>query len=223
MPDAGRVESEPASPPSARATPTARAPDQDLIRREGSHAQPSKLVATAPYILTLVAAILLFIKANQIEFDHVQGRIGPDAWPKLVLVLSIIAGVWGILKTVLSNHASTGADSPLHPSPSNAGLQTDVHADELEIYPMRVWAVLAGTLAYLWVLHYLGFFLSTWIFLGFIIYTGGYRRLKWLFLISVVGSLFFMTIFVRVVYVSLPLGIEPFSTLSLALLALLNL
>ena len=94
--------------------------------------------------------------------------------------------------------------------------------DEREIYPARVWAALAGTLVYLWILHYLGFFLSTFAFLAFVIYVGGYRKPRWVLLLALGGSLFFMTIFVRVVYVSLPLGIEPFSAVSLALLALLN-
>jgi putative tricarboxylic transport membrane protein len=87
---------------------------------------------------------------------------------------------------------------------------------------VRVWAALAGTLVYLWILYYLGFFLSTFAFLAFILYVGGYRKPRWLLLLALAGALFFMTIFVRVVYVSLPLGVEPFSKVSLALLALLN-
>ena len=118
---------------------------------------------------------------------------------------------------------SNGAGKRADQSASDTGQPDVTCVDEPEIHPARVWAVLAGTLAYLWILHYLGFFIGTFIFLAFVIYTGGYRRLTWLLFISLFGSLFFMTIFVRVVYVSLPIGIEPFSTVSLALLAILNL
>ena len=104
----------------------------------------------------------------------------------------------------------------------NAGEVDATGIDEREIYPARVWAALAGTVVYLWILQYLGFFLGSFAFLAFIIYVGGYRKLSRVLPISLIGSLLFMTIFVRVIYVSLPLGIEPFSRISLALLALLN-
>jgi putative tricarboxylic transport membrane protein len=181
----------------------------------------ARLIASAPYILTLVVAILLFVKANHMEFDHVPGRIGPDAWPKLILGLTMIAGAWGIVKTMLFG-TGNGAGTTFHTVENANATEADAGIDEREIYPARVWAALAGTLVYLWILHYLGFFLSTFAFLAFVIYVGGYRKPRWLLLLALGGSLFFMTIFVRVVYVSLPLGIEPFSAVSLALLALLN-
>jgi putative tricarboxylic transport membrane protein len=204
--------------------PIASALDADLERPTERRPLRARLLAGAPYIITVVAAVLLLIKAKQFEFDHVPGRIGPDAWPKLILLLTIVAGAWGILKTFLFDDATpNGAGTRADQSASDTGQPDVTYVDEPEIHPARVWAVLAGTLAYLWILHYLGFFIGTFIFLAFVIYTGGYRRLTWLFFISLFGSLFFMTIFVRVVYVSLPIGIEPFSTVSLALLAILNL
>ncbi len=204
--------------------PIASALDADLERPIERRPLRARLLAGAPYIITVVAAVLLLIKAKQFEFDHVPGRIGPDAWPKLILLLTIVAGAWGILKTFLFDDATpNGARKQADQTASDTGQPDVAYVDEPEIHPARVWAVLAGTLAYLWILHYLGFFISTFIFLAFVIYTGGYRRLTWLLSISLCGSLFFMTIFVRVVYVSLPIGIEPFSTVSLALLALLNL
>lgn len=197
----------------------AGAPDQ----HPGDHPiWRTRLLASAPYILTLVVAVLLFVKADRIEFDHVPGRIGPDAWPKLILALTMVAGAWGMVKTLLFG---TGSGSGImFRTVENAAESKDdaTGIDEREIYPVRVWAALAGTLVYLWILYYLGFFLSTFAFLAFILYVGGYRKPRWLLLLALAGALFFMTIFVRVVYVSLPLGVEPFSKVSLALLALLN-
>jgi putative tricarboxylic transport membrane protein len=214
--DAGKVDFSMSARPQrevqAVSAPAGRQPDRPLSR--------ARLFASAPYIITLVVAILLFMKVNQLEFDRVAGRIGPDAWPKLILLLMIAAAAWGTAKTLLFDTGSR-SDEILHQI-KNASQHDAALIDEREIYPARVWAALAGTLAYLWILHYLGFFLSSFAFLAFIIYVGGYRKYSWLLLISSVGSLFFMTIFVRVVYVSLPLGVQPFSAISLALLALLN-
>jgi putative tricarboxylic transport membrane protein len=227
MPDLGyirQVSPDPMSAQPLHEAPVAPPHDTDMERQTERHPSRTRLLAGAPYIITVVAAVLLLVKVKQFEFDQVPGRIGPDAWPELILLLTITAGAWGILKTFLFDDASsngTGKQTDL--KASETGQPDAAYIDEPEIHPARVWATLAGTLAYLWIVHYLGFFVSTFIFLAFVIYTGGYRRLTWLLSISLLGSLFFMTIFVRVVYVSLPIGIEPFSTISLALLAVLNL
>jgi putative tricarboxylic transport membrane protein len=205
-----------------REPPVARVRDEDPEQKPARRSLRSRLLAGAPYLVTLAAAVLLLIKANEFDFDHVPGRIGPDAWPKLVLSLMIVAGGWGVLKAVLFEDGSNATDQGSSLPTSAISPQDPAYLDEAEIYPARVWAVLAGTIAYLWILHYLGFFLGTSAFLAFVIYVGGYRKPVRLLFIAVIGSVFFMTIFVRVVYVSLPLGIEPFSTVSSALLAVLN-
>lgn len=202
-------------PHQAQAT---NAPDRE--RQPGRPVWHARWLASAPYLITLAAALLLFVKATQLEFDHVPGRIGPDAWPKLILMLMMVAAAWGTAKALLFD--SGGEASPMLQRVENAGETDATGMDEREIYPARVWAALGGTVVYLWILQYIGFFLGSFAFLVFIIYVGGYRKLSRVLPISLVGSLLFMTIFVRVIYVSLPLGIEPFSRISLALLALLN-
>ena len=203
-------------PHQAQAT---NAPDRE--RQPGRPVWRARWLASAPYLITLAAALLLFVKAGQLEYDHVPGRIGPDAWPKLVLVLMMVTAAWGTAKALLFDSGG-GETSAMLQRIENAGEVDATGIDEREIYPARVWAALAGTVIYLWILQYIGFFLGSFAFLVFIIYDGGYRKLSRVLPIALIGSLLFMTIFVRVIYVSLPLGIEPFSRISLALLALLN-
>jgi putative tricarboxylic transport membrane protein len=214
----GKLKCHPVAAPPQRDAQVAGLPEQE--RQSGWPLWRAKLLACTPYLLTLAIAVVLFAKAGQIEFDHVPGRIGPDVWPKLILALLMAASLWGTAKTLLFDIG--GEASPMLHRIENAGDADAAGSDEREIYPARVWAALAGTLVYLWIMQYLGFFLSTFAFLVFIIYVGGYRRISRLLPISLIGSLLFMTIFVRVIYVSLPLGVEPFSRISLALLALLN-
>ena len=56
---------------------------------------------------------------------------------------------------------------------------------------------------------------------GFIV-LGGYRRTAVTLATSLLGSLVFMFMFMKVVYVSLPLGVEPFSQLTFLLMRLMG-
>lgn len=187
----------------------------------------ARLIAAAPYALIFVTGAFLYWSASQIEFDQVDGRIGPDAWPKLIIILMMVACVWGGVRAGLLPRGEKGG--PANPpasrgtDASNLEGQHDLDIDETEIYPRRVWGTLAGTVAYLFFMPYLGFFLSTALFIAFVVYLAGYRKVAPVLTLSLVGSLFFMTIFIRVVYVSLPLGIEPFDRISLALVKIINL
>jgi len=51
---------------------------------------------------------------------------------------------------------------------------------------------------------------------------GGFRRPVAVAVASVVGSLAFMFVFMKVVYVSLPLGHEPFSQVTFLLMRLMG-
>ena len=113
---------------------------------------------------------LFYAMADQIPFDRVPGRIGPDAWPKTILALTIVACFWSAVRTILFPSAK-GERAP------TGGPRTEPdEIDEREIYPARIWAVIVGTLAYIWILSIVGFFLSTLVFLFFTIYVAGYRR-----------------------------------------------
>lgn len=199
---------------------------QVLREQQGQKAQAApiswraRLNAAAPYLLIFVTGVFLYISADNIEFDRVEGRIGPDLWPKIILGLMMLSSAWGIIKAVLLTPA--GVEQP---SPPPEDIETDQHseADEREIYPLRVWGTLAGTVAYLFFMPVFGFFLGSFFFIAFVIFLGGYRKPSRVLVVSLITSLFFTVIFVRVVYVSLPIGIEPFAKVSLALMKLINL
>jgi putative tricarboxylic transport membrane protein len=78
------------------------------------------------------------------------------------------------------------------------------------------------TLAYVLLADTLGFLLATAGFLFGFIAVGGYRRWGVAAACAVAGSLAMVVVFMKIVYVSLPLGVGPFRAVSLALLALLG-
>ena len=69
---------------------------------------------------------------------------------------------------------------------------------------------------------WLGFFVATAVFLVAFMLIGGFRRPLLAAGIGVAGSFLLIVIFMRVAYISLPLGAGPFRELSLALLRLLG-
>ena len=175
-----------------------------------------RLAAVSAYLLILAAAVFFYGMADRIRFDRVPGRIGPDLWPKIILILTILACIWRAVAAFFFEGAVN------HPSPAVERPPEPGEIDEEEIYPLRVWAAIIGALVYVWAISITGFFISTFAFLCFIIFVAGFRRPLAVLLLAAAGSLFFMTIFVRVVYVSLPLGIPPFDLVSIALLKLLG-
>jgi putative tricarboxylic transport membrane protein len=85
-----------------------------------------------------------------------------------------------------------------------------------------LWGGIALTAFYVWIIRDLGFVLATAPYVFAFIALGGYRR--WLVnaATSVVGTLAMMFFFMKVVYVSLPIGAEPFAQVTLALMRLMG-
>jgi putative tricarboxylic transport membrane protein len=57
-----------------------------------------KAARIAPYVVVLGIAAVLYRSASGIDFFAPGGRIGPDFWPKMVLILMIATCVYEIVK-----------------------------------------------------------------------------------------------------------------------------
>jgi putative tricarboxylic transport membrane protein len=171
-----------------------------------------RLRATLPYVVVLAVGIFLFYVASNFEFEQVGGRIGPGAWPQLVLVLMLATALWGIVSSAVKA--------------GQAGALDETEADDAEayvrppeIYPWMVWLAIATTIVYLVLLPILGFFLSTIVYSAVLMYLGHYRRPLVVAGMSVAIAFAFMFVFMRIVYVALPLGIPPFDQVSYGLMS----
>ncbi len=174
-----------------------------------------RLQAALPYVVVLAAGLFLYFRADNFEFEQVSGRIGPGAWPKLILLLMLATAAWGIVASAFKG----GTSGPAH--------EAEAEADEdmvrpPEIYPHRVWLAIGATLLYLLALPLIGFFIATVIYSFGLMYLGHFRRPLATTLLSVAIALAFMFVFMRVVYVALPLGIHPFDDVSYALMAMMG-
>lgn len=170
-----------------------------------------RLRATLPYVVVLAAGVYLYHIADNFEFEETSGRIGPDAWPKIILFLMIATALWGIV----SSAVGVGATAPVEIIEAE---QDEALINPPEIHPWLVWLTIAATLAYLILLPIIGFFIATVIFIVVLMYLGQYRRPVRAAMLSVAIAFAFMFVFMRVVYIALPLGIAPFNNVSYALM-----
>ena len=172
-----------------------------------------RLKAAWPYAALLAGAAYLYHEAGAFAAAARPGQLGPDFWPRAVLVLLMIVCASQLLRHLLLVR-------PLVPEAPT--LPADEEASTAEPrYPWRLAAGIGLSIAYVLSLDELGFFVATVLFLGLFMIAGRYYRARVVWLSSVIGSLVFVFVFMKVVYVSLPLGVGPFAEVSYLLMKLL--
>jgi putative tricarboxylic transport membrane protein len=182
-----------------------------------------RLARSLPYLLVGTAAGYLYYAATQIEFHRRAGTLGPDFWPKLVLVLVIATCLYEVVKVALFG-GRRGVSGVLQDMVEKS---VQEHGDAGEVEPaQRRPLLLVGGIAltafYVWIIQTLGFFLATALYVAMFIAVGGYRRWAINAAVSVIGTLAMMFFFMKVVYVSLPLGREPFARVTFFLMQVMG-
>ena len=184
----------------------------------------SSKIGVVPYLAVLLLAVFFYHKTTQIGFVAPGGRLGPDAWPRIVLGLLALVCVYEIVRRLFFDVAKGEQGGELEfaaaASPSH---DVSVPVEEAQpSYPLLLTVGIAMTIAYVALLGTLGFFLCTALYLAGFIVLGGYRRTAVTLATSLIGSFVFMFMFMKVVYVSLPLGVEPFSQVTFLLMRLMG-
>jgi hypothetical protein len=176
---------------------------------------------SAPFAVLLCAAVYLFVQTRQLEFPRAPDRLGPDVWPQILLVLLIAACVIGIGRNLL---ASRSREPSVQSREQPGALPDDALPEEADV-PLRYGLVAAGFalfLAYPVALEYLGFLLATFLLMALFMIVGLWRNPLAVVAVSGIGALGLFYIFRGLVYVSLPLGVEPFQSATLWVAALLG-
>jgi len=179
----------------------------------------NRLLRAAPYIALQLAAMYFHQLAGHIDYPATPGRIGPDFWPKSILVLLGLVCIYEIIKNLLIGETFSAAgllDDLMKDSPADP--------DAVRL-PNRPWLLASGmllTVAYVAGIDKLGFFLATGAYLALFMVIGRYRNWVVIAAASLLGSLLLLFVFMKLVYISLPLGIEPFSSVSLMLLSIMG-
>ena len=174
---------------------------------------PSKLRQVLPHGVMLAASIVLYRLAAGIDVDT-GGRISPAVWPKAIIVVMGLLCAYEILKRLVarSDFSAKGMVSvdPL-------GVAEPAEPPARENLPMLMGGI-AVIAAYVIAVPWTGFFLTTAVFLGVFPWVGGMRRPLLSAAIGLAGSFVLVVMFMRIAYISLPLGEGPFRALSIALM-----
>ncbi|HKX38614.1 MAG TPA: tripartite tricarboxylate transporter TctB family protein, partial [Burkholderiales bacterium] len=129
----------------------------------------------------------------------------PDFWPKAILVLALLVCGIKILSAVLGSTPAAVEE-----------------AQEEKSHPWMLVGGMALSIAYVWALTKLGFFTATVPYLAAFMALGGYRRWGIVAAVSILGAGVLLFVFMKVVYVSLPLGEGPFQQFTFLLMQLMG-
>ena len=176
----------------------------------------ARLAASLPYLVLLTAAGWFYVLAGDIRYSAAEGRVGPDFWPRAVLgLLAAVCAYEAFKRLIFGARAVAGVLETLIEEAGEPGAASRGGS-------LRFSAGVALTVGYVLLIGFLGFFVATAAFISGFVLIGGYRRWGIALASGLLGSLAMVVVFMKVVYVSLPLGEGPFRALSLALIGLLG-
>ena len=169
-----------------------------------------------PYALIICVATALYRVAAQISYAEVPGQMGPERWPKIILVLLIAVCAFEMVRRIIKSVRP-------RPAVDAAGdLDDEGFSQQMEAHPVLVAAATAATVGYLLLFDLVGFFIATVLYLAVVMWIGGVRKPVFLGLLSLAISFAFSFFFMKLIYVALPLGEGPFAQISLFVMKLVG-
>lgn len=174
-----------------------------------------KLKKMLPYVIIILISAYFYFLAGKFKFSTKPGHLGPDFWPKMLLGLAMATCLYEIFKTAFFTKITKERETPTE-------AQSEKTAATKKSYPELLIIGIVMTVAYAYFLSVLGFVLSTFLYFALFMVVGRYRKIWAVLLNSVIGTLVLVFVFMKIVYVSLPLGQEPFLSVTLFVLRLMG-
>jgi putative tricarboxylic transport membrane protein len=169
----------------------------------------ARLRRALPYAVVAAGAGYLYYATAGIEYVARPGVLGPDFWPRAILALAMAVCAVKIATALASGRRREAVRA------AEEGAAEESH-------PWMLVGGMALSAGYVWALTKLGFFAATVPYLAGFIALGGYRRWGVLAAVSILGAAALLFIFMKLVYVSLPLGEGPFQEVTLTLMKLMG-
>ncbi|MGH6609207.1 MAG: tripartite tricarboxylate transporter TctB family protein [Burkholderiaceae bacterium] len=182
-----------------------------------------RLRLALPHTVLLLVAALLYYATTFIDTSGSGGtRLGPDFWPKIIIGAMAALCIYEIGKRLIVGvtRDATGLITGLERAPIEAEGASALPRARTD--NRKLAAGIALIAMFVVGVVYVGFFIGTVLFLALFSWIGGYRRAWPVALVSVIGAFVLLVIFMRVAYVSLPLGVGPFQQISVTLLRLMG-
>lgn len=173
------------------------------------------LAGIGPYAVILLVCSFLYYQTLEIAAPT-QGLLGADLWPKTILFFAIVTCAWEIARKLFVRAPSRERPDLAKDKSGEVSLipQRELAEDTQDVGPWVPWIGIGLTAAYVFSFPWLGYFLATFLYVTAFIYFGNYRRPLAAVCVASAASLAFVFLFMRIVYVSLPIGVEPFAHVS---------
>jgi hypothetical protein len=158
-------------------------------------------------LLIFIAAVYFYVLAGSIDENPMPGQVGPAFWPRALLILLMASCVLKALESYLAfgkGIAEMGVEST----------PPDVSVSKLIAMIILILAVVPG-------MEILGFALANFLFLILFIRIAGMRKLPSLIVTSLLGTIFLLYLFGKIVYLPLPKGDWIFNDLTIFIYRLL--
>ena len=171
--------------------------------------------ASAPLLKSLIGPLLIFLLAvyfffltGQIDAPPSPEQLGAAFWPRMMLIFLMVACGIKAGEILLARRKAGAGGAPPELCP--------------EVNIPKLAAMIAMVIAGVFFMDIIGFPLSNFIFLILFMRIAGVRKRVPLFLTSVLGTIFLLYLFVKIVYLPLPKGQWFFDDLTIMLYRVLH-
>jgi len=159
-------------------------------------------------LLIFLLAVYFYLLAGQIDAPPGPEQLGAAFWPKMMLIF-LMVGCGIKAGEILIARRKAGAEAaPAGPLP--------------EVNTPKLAAMIVMVIAGVFFMDIIGFPLSNFIFLLLFMRIAGLRKKLPLLLISVLGTVFLLYLFVKIVYLPLPKGQWFFDDMTIFLYRILH-
>lgn len=167
-----------------------------------------------PYLIVLGVAVWLYYVADHIAYTVIPDQMGPERWPKMITAILAFVSAFEIMRRLITS------------APENVAIGDQKLDDEL-LHPKQthiamVLGTILVTIGYLLTLERCGFAFSTVIYSSCLMWFGGFRRPLVVPACAVALTIFLSFVFMKLIFVALPLGQGPFEKISLAVMRLVG-
>jgi hypothetical protein len=143
-------------------------------------------------LLLFFLSIYFYVLAGKIDIMPTPGQLGPAFWPRVALILLMMGCGIKCLEIFFSLGKEAKPQEGETPPPA---------VNHLKLYSMIGLVILVVV-----AMDNIGFLLANLLFLIFFMWMAGMRKKLPLLLISTVGTILLLYLFVKVVYLPLPKG-----------------
>jgi len=159
-------------------------------------------------ILIFLLAIFLYVLAGRLDENPVEGQLGAFFWPRAILILLMFSCGLKILESFKGfgkGVADTGLEGP-----------------PIQVQTGKLVAMIVILLAAVACMEMIGFPLCNFLFLLIFMRVAGLKKKSYLLILSLLGTILLLYIFVKVVYLPLPKGQWFFTDVTIFLYRVLH-